>query len=817
MNKNRNNFTSFLSGKQSKLVSLTPILLSIVAIIECLMLISFTTYSWIESASSLIITDEVDIEAGTGKNLSPMEVTDNLNFKFNIDDSSTDNYINLSEYFSDVKFYEFARASSANGKTMFFPRTATDSDGNKSNNKYRKGDTTDNNTSFNYFDFEISNSSSENLGYLFKLEGQPGSAHNIFTINSDSDELDAQDKLNAAKAFRISISSDNNSGTNNTHIYSFDGSTVNAVSSITKDSVGTPTTSTQSTYSYESYGYVTESSEPVGTLFSVVKGSSSASSMNTFVSIRIWLEDKALQKLNFSDNKMNALLGSNVDVNLKFITSNNVKNTMMFDDYTFSNKVENLGGHITQDFTLQQNYRMVFVYHNPDNNKNYYYPMTTTGNSSDVPLRWVTCDSSGSATGTIDMDYITSLSDDASAYNNSYFYYGLFDLSNTNNKPGTNNPVTNPLYTWHSPQRALPDSSQGNLYNAYSFTTNYDDSSYGVGDWGDKSLSLVQFNDQTINNTNSAYNSDSTYQFITDENKQTNMYIDSQSVANANYWTVPTMYYDSDNEIWQTFIPSERLEENQTLYFKYFSEGKYNSTTNSKSTVTFATTIDSTVASQSDKVFTGLGYTENKLLSDKNLTGVGTWKNTELIQFSTEIIDNNINAAYRYKVSYDNGTNYVPMKPESNNLVYSAYIPIDYGKTGNRLKFEALETFNADTSIAKWDTGQRSSDSSIYYPVTFDGNSSRGSWNVAVLVDGTYDNLINDTTEGSNSGTVSYSLDGTNYINTNLIKVDQFRWAVLLDNQQKYISFKWQPYTNTVFTYSINDISRDGIYCIVTE
>lgn len=807
MNK-RKHYNKHRNRKQKQVISLIPVFLSVVAIIECLMLITFTTYSWIESASSLIITDEIDVNTETGDNPNPMIVASNKNFSFNITDSSSNNYIDLSSYYRDVKFYQFARASSYDGKTIFFPRT-TGSGDKKSTNLYRKGDTTDNNTSFNYLDLEITNSSSRNYGYVFKLEKEGNNYKNIFSVNSDSEILTDAIKQNVAKAFRISICSDNKSGTDNTHIYSFEGgNTLQTVSSI--NASGGPTYATQSSRSIQNYGYYDSTSQPVGTLFSVVKGGS----VKTFVSIRIWLENAALNALNLTTEQLNALLGANIDVNLKLLTSDNVKNTIMFDDYTFSNKEENRGGHLTQDYTEQDNYRMVFKYHDTSKNKDYYYPMTSIGASTDGSLRWVTCNATGEATGTIDMDYIQALGNTSGSYNNSYFYYGLYDLTNTNNVPGTNNPTTTPLYTWHSPNRALPEISEGSLYNAYSYTSN-GTTPYGVGDWGDKALTLVKFRDQTIDVTDSSYNSGATYQFIKIGNHDTDMYVYSvNSVVANDYWKVPRMYYDSTNEIWQTYVPNEWVDENDNLYYRYCSTGSFTATP----TVSFEAKVDSITASSTNKVFTGLGYTQNKLLSEGNLTGTGTFGQTEVIKFSTELFDNNISPNNRYKVSYDGGTNYVSMKPQADNLTFYACIPKNYGVSGTQLKFEMLTAYNSDTATASWNTGNRTQNLVTYYPLVINGASGDGAWNVAVLVDATYDNLINTTTTSPNSGTVTYSVDsGSSYINTNLVKIDSTRWAVKLDNSQNSILFKWQPYTNTEFTYSNDNISNKGIYCIVSE
>ncbi|MBR1534378.1 MAG: hypothetical protein IJ639_08435, partial [Ruminococcus sp.] len=129
--------------------------------------------------------------------------------------------------------------------------------------------------------------------------------------------------------------------------------------------------------------------------------------------------------------------------------------------------------------------------------------------------------------------------------------------------------------------------------------------------------------------------------------------------------------------------------------------------------------------------------------------------------------------------------------------------------------------------------------SSTYYPVTESTSTSSGYWNLSVLVDGTYENLIYDTltdtdrlgTGNANTGILEYSLDGgTTWVTlmdqsgTDDNRIDAYRWYVPCAAGST-VTYRWTPYygadmisgtyDDTVFYFEHN--TADGLYCVVTE
>ena len=102
---------------------LVRILIAVVALIECLILIVFTTYSWIESSSSLIIS--------SGKNgVLSMSVANNLNYQVLVSNDAAGNvnlmankYNELMDdggYYRTVQYFSYAKSSSADVTAFYF-------------------------------------------------------------------------------------------------------------------------------------------------------------------------------------------------------------------------------------------------------------------------------------------------------------------------------------------------------------------------------------------------------------------------------------------------------------------------------------------------------------------------------------------------------------------------------------------------------------------------------------------------------------------------------------------------------------------------
>ena len=116
------------------------LVIAVVALVECLLLLTFTTYSWIESSSSLIIATG---QGGAGKMINngkyiSLSVANNMNYQVLVANDSagnatlTDNEYNVEEgdggFYRSVRYFNYARTSSADGKTFYFPKRNTTHD-----------------------------------------------------------------------------------------------------------------------------------------------------------------------------------------------------------------------------------------------------------------------------------------------------------------------------------------------------------------------------------------------------------------------------------------------------------------------------------------------------------------------------------------------------------------------------------------------------------------------------------------------------------------------------------------------------------------
>ena len=195
-------------------------------------------------------------------------------------------------------------------------------------------------------------------------------------------------------------------------------------------------------------------------------------------------------------------------------------------------------------------------------------------------------------------------------------------------------------------------------------------------------------------------------------------------------------------------------------------------------------------------------------------------------------------------------------------MVYSAYIPAGLGSSSTDLSFcrhNGVNTSLSQTTYSNptvnWDASTRGS-SATYYPVSESTATSSGYWNLSVLVDGTYENLIYDTltdadhlgTANANTGVLEYSLNnGTTWTtlkdqsdtdinrietwttlkdqsDTDINRIDAYRWYVPCD-PGTVVQYRWTPYygadqlfgthDDTAF-YFTHDTSN-GMYCVITE
>lgn len=815
-----------VASRSRSRLSAIYVLIAIVAMIECFVLISFTTYSWIETASSLIIKTGHKNYDDTEDSRIP--ITNALNYKFVV--TAGGGAADLNHYFSysgqsdTNNLYRFSRASSADGKTFYFQSTG-------GSTAYRLGDIIDSNSNFTHFDFTVSNKDNEKDHKLkFYFENA-----DVFSVTNDTANLsDAQ--LNTIKnAMRISFQT----GTGTPKIYAMSDGTADVFAS----------TAVSTTSGDASSVSVTKiKADENQKLFTVGKNSEQN------ISVRIWLEEKSE---GLSALTSDQLSGVNISINLQLAYAQNDYDYLYFDDFTFSNNKNNIGGHLTEDNTESDSYRMYFVYQESSGGTNrHVYPMTIDTSGSNVDARcWVTCDSSGSASSTIPdisgQSYITNLTTaNSSAALYSYFAYGAWNKSNV----GTSTAPSTPRYTWNL-NGSVADNAGELRYNAYSVTQSSATTAYGIGDWSYKvPLTMVYFRDRATAVTANAYNMGDNFKYITNAvnaasdtdsgNRNNVMYVNTTS--NTDVTATATMFYEKSAEngqgLFKSWIPTAWLAD-QYINFSYCSGGYYSTTP----TVRWSSSgiKASRPAASSNYIYTALGYSETTAItSTANKTGIGCWNAIEEtpITFSTELIDNDVTNAFRYQIGVninDGGMKYYNLIPDATNMSFYAYVPVPGTNTSTKsdynagdIEFRSYATAGGSQN-GTWYANMRKG-SRTYYPVALNmtpanAASPKGHWKISVIVDGTYEHFFWDTRVASDPtddgvlGTFSYNTTGhagTNPSYTDITPnvLDEYRWYVPLDGYDstpEYIYYKWEPYTGTVFTYSQK--LTDGIYCVITE
>lgn len=796
------------SHKKKKLFSMTHILIAVVAIIECVLLITISTYSWIESASSLVITNVIDTST-SHEEPTPMNISNQLDYQIDLGDASGST-VQLSTYYSYSADFQFSKASSYDGKTMFFPRKNNTS---LANTKYRQGDTTDNNTSMIYLDFAIDNTTNSNLNYYFDKN-----VSDIFTFTNEiqPDMLSDNDSQLAAKCMRFSVStSTSRSSQGNSNIFSLDSTNYSPVSSI--NSSGEPSVTSKTSSQFSQYFSDTTGAK---TVFGANKNT------KTYVSFRIWFDCTDPNYINtiskWSSDKYNALLGSNINVNLLFKNSANSMEMLYFDDFTFSNTPSNLGNPVTTDNIRDNSYKVYF-----------HYVTSTTGRTSKVipmailedytgeSVRWGLSDN-GEIKPLLSANEIEDLENNSSAYTRSYFSYGQ-----------TQNDTS---YTWY-----FPDNMQMNTQNEYSFSaygySKASNANIGCGVWGNTNLQLLYFKDMNTTCTSDSYNTGNNFKFIDgverDENRLS-LYVNTKpsfSNSDTDRKVTPALYkqYDSENPentIWKTYVPSSWISNSNNLYFRYCSNLSYTSCS-----ITWNAGTPN-VNSAGSYTYTGLGTTSNALINpSSNLSAIGTWGECDLINLSTELIDNDIDSNNRFKISLGNSsvTDSYFMIPDDTLMNYYAYIPhtnyIQSDSLDNQLTFRMSSAYNQAPNVY-WQTSKRDS-SDILYPVSV-STSSNGYWHISVLCDETFNNLIYDSvTDLSDStteyidpfvgGILQYSKNyDSGYIDLTPYRIDQNRWYVPnLTSSDDNVYYKWVPYSGTEFIYTQS--LTQGIYKVISE
>lgn len=346
------------------------LIISVMALIECIILIGISTFSWIESSSSLKISGD------------DLGITSGLNHDY-IVDNNVKKLVDLSTYFSDTEHFSFARATSRDGKNFFLPIDST---------RYRESDTTDYNTSYYNFDFNaVSSVASNSYNFYFNHADIFTFATDTFYDKSGNEvTVSDDDKTAFLNSFRIAITS----GTS-TYVYSPAGGSFTVGSSINAN--GSLSTGIQNTRKISSYVYGTGSAA----LFSV-------SSTPKVINVKIWCEEKDTNYAALSASAKEALSGAKIDINLQLVNTASDFKKFRLNDYSL----------ISDDDKTNS----VFFCYNANTETtadDVYYPMIMVDSTDDCFI-WETSDESNSSVATIPEELLNNITSN----NAGYFFYG---------------------------------------------------------------------------------------------------------------------------------------------------------------------------------------------------------------------------------------------------------------------------------------------------------------------------------------------------------------------------------------------------------
>ena len=404
------------------------------ALVECFLLLTFTSYSWIETSSSLIIS--------TGNNYGmeySMAVAHNLSYQVLVSpdaggavklaSKNTHGEADDDGFYRKVQNFCFAKTSSPDGKTFYFKK-------NDGTGGYRVGDTTDINTTYTYLDFEIKNTTAtakefcfRNTNRLFEYTGH---------LSGDDATLDTTYEDTILDAMRISfevVSGDSGNPSDplivsrNPATYTPINSTTPTTSTITYDDSSTTAVRYHSLEHHE-YNEPTQL-EPEPEQYPLFVSDASGSGEATDrIAVRIWFDERdAVYSALSSEAKANcdkALHAAEISVNFLLVSDTIDYDAIYFDDYAFSNKVGCEGKFVTDEMDGYSVYLHAFSSKETgDGFKN--FKMTKVKTDETPANRWVVSiplgnvvDGSGEG-----LNYLTSnTSTPPTKWNNTYFYYG---------------------------------------------------------------------------------------------------------------------------------------------------------------------------------------------------------------------------------------------------------------------------------------------------------------------------------------------------------------------------------------------------------
>ena len=733
-------------------------IIAIVALIQCIILVGLMTYSWIESLSSLVIKGE------------DLPINSNLNYRFDVKDGATNN-VDLSTYFRPTALYQLAKASTSDANNFYFKK--------ENGNTYRLGDTTDYNTSYYNFDFQVHNETAKSYAYYFNTA-------NIFDVTSTDERVTEAMLTIAENAMRISVTAGTNSS--NTRIYSIDRKTYNAVN--TKAGGTKSITSTGLTNSNYVYN---RNNNPEIFVFSTTGGGD-----DTKVTVKIWFEEKDAQYQALTAEQKNALLGCTVKIDFQFVNAASNYQTFFFDDYTFSIEENHEGQPVT---TEDKSKSLYFLY--KEGQETQIIPMTTTTSDNGV-VRWVTASEDGNAAPRISDDMRNKLVNGSSS---GYFFYGTYNAS-TGSKTET--------YKWPVTAPAV-NSADVFIFKALSVIRNA--SGYtGYGVWDNIDIDLYLFKDKATCDTENAYNSNS-FQFI-NKAGQGRLYI-TKNTTDLNSAT--RLYYDKNQDIWLGYF--DKLTNTFTTpIFNYI-----NSVALSSASIKVQWSANNPMDnSKGQRVYTALGYVGTGAADylSSAAAGVGTWADTEEIRFTTELVDDSMAKDYRYKINTKVGgtdKSYY-MALAENATQWKAYVPVNSGNTtADAIKFHRYNSSKATQVAGTWNSANVvRNTSSTYYATNMAATTSAGQWHIAVVVDGSAYGVVNDTLTSVVGSALEYSIDGgTTYKAMN--QLDDHRWYTaddIFSISDNTVHYRWTAYPEgsanvAIFSYG-HDLSN-GIYFNITE
>ena len=742
MNKAKSFIKKTFSSKNKKSI------ISIVALIQCVILIVLTAYSWIESISSLVIKG------------NDLPIAENINYRFDIDAEA--GLVDLSTYFRPTALYQMAHASSPDGDKFYFKKDNATT--------YRLGDTTDYNTSYYNFDFQIHNETAKSYNYYFEKS-------DIFKVTADG--VDASVLNTAAGAFRIAVTTGAI-----TRVYSRDEVSYKPVNNVS----GAVTTNdyTSTGLSGDSPYVYSDNVNDDNFVFSTTGGGEDAR-----VTVKIWFEEKDAGYLGLTPVQKKALDGAIVNINLKFVNDASDFDTFFFDDYTFSTVNGYLGRHVTEQSASQQLY---LNYYDGDTEEETVIPFVTTKSDNEA-TRWVTASDDGVASPRISKDMIKSIKQNP---DKQYFYYGTKDKKTI-------------TYKWPI---TTPEVNEGNTYVFKAMSVhkfNGVNTGYGVWDTKNTPIKLWYFKDQTSSATSEAYNTNG-YQIFAKAG-QNRLYLGNSTAASSN---VTRMYYDESKDVFKGYF----LENPANPVFSFNIDDNFKDTN-----IKVQWNASNPTEYNGETVYRALGYKGTGLVSSQSKAqGVGTWGLTEQILFSTELVDASINPNYRYKISAivngDRCEYY--MTKHNSTLTWGAFVPKDTGNTANdsiQFKYCNSVTGSAATTWNSADTVRVLSNK--FYATDMNSSTANGQWHIGVVVDGTTDNVVSDVLSNVPGSKLEYSVnDGTSY--EPMKELGNNRWYTGdFHGNLKKIKYRWTAYpegenVNTaVFDYEHN--LADGIYFNITE